>query len=352
MPRQRSWDAQFALRRLGALLTLAIAVAPVAGCGGSSSKSHNNTPGPTQATPAPSVAASPSLAVTGCDSSPTQGTVALALTVAGHGRTVIVHVPAGYTSTEAVPLVLNMHGSGSTASGEEAFTGMDNTADANNFIVAYPQGAISAGSGFDWNVPGQPLIGGAAVPASAPDDIGFLKQLVTILGQRYCIDPTRVYATGFSGGARLASQLGCDASEIFAAIAPVSGLRLPSPCPATRPMAVLSFHGTADPIDPYGGNGQKYWTYSVPTAAQDWAMQDGCLGTPITTSVAPTVSLQTFGGCRDGSSVALYSISGEGHEWPGGPKLSTALVKELGPQSTAIDADNLMWSFFQQHRLS
>ena len=104
--------------------------------------------------------------------------------------------------------------------------------------------------------------------SDAPDDVTFLTDLVGVLEHRYCIDSTQVYATGFSGGARMASQLACDASNVFAAVAPVSGLRRPTPCPASRPVPVIAFHGTADPVDPYNGNGQAYWTYSVPQAAR------------------------------------------------------------------------------------
>jgi poly(3-hydroxybutyrate) depolymerase len=192
------------------------------------------------------------------------GSTTLTLTIGGHSRTVIVHVPKGYSGRTAVALVLNLPGSGTTAADQELFTGMDATADADGFIVAYPQALIAEGNGFDWNVPGEPLIGGRAVPAGAPDDVAFLTQLVGVLEGRYCIAPTRVYATGFSGGARMASQLACDSSGVFAAVAPVSGLRRPTPCPTTRAVPVLSFHGIADPVDPYNGHGQKYWTYSVP----------------------------------------------------------------------------------------
>ena len=125
---------------------------------------------------------------------------------------------------------------------------MNTTADADGFIVAYPQGLIPEGSGFDWNVPGEPLIGGTPVPKDAPNDVAFLTALVGVLEQRYCIDRTRVYATGFSGGARTASQLpACDASGVFAAVAAVSGLQRPSPCPTGRPVPIIAFHGTADP---------------------------------------------------------------------------------------------------------
>ena len=80
------------------------------------------------------------------------GSTTLMLSVSGHTRTVIVHVPSGYSGTSHIPLVLNMHGSGSTAAAQEVFTGMDVTSDKDGFVVAYPQALIPDGSGFDWNV--------------------------------------------------------------------------------------------------------------------------------------------------------------------------------------------------------
>ena len=285
---------------------------------------------------------------TGCGTPGSSST--LTPTLAGHRRVVIVHLPNGYSGAGRVPLVLNMHGSGSTAAEQEAFTGMDATADAEGFIVAYPQALLPDRSGFDWNVPGVSRIGDRPVPKDAANDVDFLTRLVGILEQRYCIDPSRVYATGFSGGARISSQLACDASNTFAAVAPVSGLRHPTPCPATRPVPIIALHGTADPVDPYGGHGQAYWTYSVPQAAADWARQDRC--SPSGTShVGAGFTLVVYDGCGDGSAVELYSITGEGHEWPGGPPLRRKLTRVLGPQSSAVDADTTMWMFFAAHPL-
>ena len=288
-------------------------------------------------------------AVTGCRTAVASGTATLMLSISGRSRTVIVHVPSGYSGATKVPLVLNMHGSGSTAAAHEVFTDMNSTADANGFMVAYPQALIPDGSGFDWNVPGVPLVGGRAVPAGSADDVSFLTQLVRTLEHRYCIDPKRVYATGFSGGARTASQLACDASTVFAAVAPVSGLRRPTPCPANRAVPVVTFHGTADPVDPYAGHGQAYWTYSVPQAAMDWAEQDGCSSTAVTSQPATGVTLTQYGSCRSGASIELYTIAGEGHDWPGGPVLPPSITKLLGPQSQAVSANDRMWAFFATH---
>lgn len=275
----------------------------------------------------------------------------MSVTSGGVHRTVLVHLPSGFTDRSRVALVLNMHGSGSTAAQQEGFTGMDAVADRAGFIVVYPQGAIPSGSGYDWNVPGQRLFGGGAVPASAPDDVAYLTTVISTLQADLCVDASRVYATGFSGGARMASQLGCDLSGVVAAIAPVSGLRLPAPCPSTRPVPVLTLHGTADPVDPYNGNGQAYWTYSVAVAAQRWAAHNGCNATPVQTEPATGAELTTYGGCTGGAAVVLYTMAGEGHEWPGGPTLPARDTDVLGPQSNAVNADTVMWQFFSAHPL-
>ena len=284
--------------------------------------------------------------------SPTRDCDTTGGTLTFEGRPVIVHMPTGASGTKLLPLVLNLHGSASDAVQQELFTGMDATADADGFVVAYPQGAIPLDGGFAWNVPGQPLASGAAVPKGTPSDVAYLKALVTNLESRYCIDATRVYATGFSGGARMSSQLACDLSGTFAAVAPVSGLRFPSPCPSKRPVPVLAFHGTADPVDPYAGHGLAYWTYSVPVAAARWAAHDGCAARPARGGVAGGYTLTQYIGCRGGSSVELVTVDGEGHEWPGGPTMPKRILRELGPQSQAIDANAVIWRFFAAHRLS
>jgi polyhydroxybutyrate depolymerase len=148
----------------------------------------------------------------------------------------------------------------------------------------------------------------------------------------------------------MASQVACDLSTTFAAVAPVSGLRFPSPCPSKRDVPVLAFHGTADAVDPFAGRGLAYWKYGVPTAAARWAAHDGCAAKPVSMA-NPGDAVTTYTGCRQGSAVELYAISGEGHEWPGGPAMPKRITRLLGPQSSAVDADTLIWRFFAAHRL-
>ena len=304
--------------------------------------------GATQVSLSSSSAVSRGAPSSGCGANAQKGSTTLTLELGGHQRTVIVHVPADYNSSRGAPLVLNLHGSGSTAAAQEIFSGMDATSDEGSFIVAYPQGLISSGTGFDWNIPGVPLFGGGNAPRGSANDVAFLTQLVPVLESKYCINPREVFATGMSGGGRMTSQLACDASTIFAAVAPVAGLRLPSPCPATRPVPIVAFHGTADPVDPYEGNGQAYWTYSVPTAAARWAAQDKC-AKRATTEHHSGYTLTSYQGCAGNAIVELYSVTGEGHEWPGGPAMPRRITGLLGPQSNAVNANTVMWAFFSQH---
>jgi polyhydroxybutyrate depolymerase len=147
----------------------------------------------------------------------------------------------------------------------------------------------------------------------------------------------------------MTSQLACDDSGLFAAVAPVSGLRRPKPCPTTRSVPVISFHGSADQVDPFAGHGQKYWTYSVTTAAKDWSTQDHCRSVAHSGPVG--VKMTTYYTCSDGAEVELYVIKGEGHEWPGGPTLPSSITALLGPQSSLVNANALLWAFFQAHPL-
>ena len=303
------------------------------------------------ATTSRATVASAASAPSGCGTS-TPGTTTLSLSVNGATRVVYVHIPLFTGDKTAEPLVLNLHGSGATAVDQSEFSGMNFVSDADNFIVAYPQGLIPDGPGYDWNVPNEPLTGGRSVPANSANDVKFLTQLVTILEGKYCVNPKMVYATGFSGGARMVSQLACDDSKIFAAVAPVSGLRRPTPCPTKRAVPIIAFHGSSDAVDPFNGNGESYWTYSVPTAAKDWAKQDKCSSKVSTSSPATSVTLFAYSGCKGRAAVELYEVSGEGHEWPGGPTMPASLVAELGPQSSAISADKVMWAFFKSHPLS
>jgi polyhydroxybutyrate depolymerase len=281
----------------------------------------------------PTPAAYGASAGTACAGQPRAGSATLTAVYAGRRRLVRVHVPRGYTGHRPLPLIVNLHGSSSTAAKQESLTGLDALADQRDFIVAYPQGGRASGSGYAWNVPGT---GG-----KGPDDVAFLALAVTLLREHYCVDGHRVYAAGFSGGARMLSAYACAGRTTFAAYATVSGMRAPLPCHTGRSVSIIALHGTADGANPYNGHGAAYWTYSVPMAAARWAGYEKCATTPTVTHTAPGVTLTAYQGCRSGGAVQLYTLDGRKHVWP---RLQAGTT---GPGT--IDANDVLWRFFQAH---
>ncbi|AHH99983.1 PHB depolymerase family esterase [Kutzneria viridogrisea] len=266
-------------------------------------------------------------------------------------RNSLLYLPRNFKPATRIPLVLDLHGSGSTPQQQLDRTGIMQTADRNGFAVLAPQGGLLANrgkyrGGYVWNIPGVSLLDGRPVPEDAPDDVAFLEDAITAMNHVLCLDRRRVYVTGFSGGGRMTSQLGCVLSDRIAAIAPVAGLRFPDGCQPLRAEPVISFHGTADEVNPYNGGRGARWKLSVPEVIGQWARVDRCGQLPRVDQVVPLVTRTTFGDCSNGGDVELYTIAGGRHAWPGTP----GWTGPRGPQP-AFEANELMWAFFRQHPL-
>ena len=232
-------------------------------------------------------------------------------------------VPPGYDGHQRLPLVLDLHGSGGTAADQARASGLEALSAGDPFLVA----TLEA-EGGRWNVP---------VQEGRPDDVAYVSDVIDHVAAQLCTDETRVYATGFSGGARMSSLLGCALGSRIAAIAPVSGLRFPAPC-AGRPMPVLTFHGLADPQNPYDGHAAgrgAEWQESVPDALKGWAIRGGCQESVILDDPPGPLSTMRYDGCADGAEVRLIRIDGLGHRWT----------------RDEIDTTAVMWQFFKSHRL-
>jgi polyhydroxybutyrate depolymerase len=267
-------------------------------------------------------------------------------------RTYLVHVPPGLSGP--VPLVVALHGGGGNATATAKMTGLNAEADAGGFIVVYPNGTdrsrplinLIGKPGFlTWNA------GNCCGYAQEHhvDDVGFIRAVVDQLESRYRIDRKRIYATGISNGAMMAYTLGCEASDVFAAVGIVSGIIADSDCKPAYPVAVIDFHGTADQnVAINGGVGSKAFIKDNRPPVQDsidfWVQADGCTAAPQKTRMA-SLEINSYGGCRDGTAVTYYIIEGGGHAWPGGNRLSHL----LDAPSQAINATDVMWKFFAAH---
>jgi polyhydroxybutyrate depolymerase len=256
----------------------------------------------------------------------------------GLDRQYLLYVPKGYDGASPVPLVFDFHGSGSNPEEELQVSGMASAAERHGFVVLLPVAAVPFPlGGFTWNVP---------PGARQPDDVRFARDALRDAEQRVCIDDTRVYAAGFSGGARLASQIACARPDLIAALGAVGGLRAPPLCRAGS-VPIVAFHGSADPINPYAGGGPKYWGYGVEAALRAWIERNDCQAATDTIHVTDEVVKRVHAGCRGDATVVFYSIAGGGHTWPG--SRFPFPEERFGKTTRDIDATTLMVEFFQTH---
>jgi len=267
------------------------------------------------------------------------GTSSHAIWAGGTSRTFLVYRPAALPT--AAPLVVMLHGGfGSAAQAEKSYH-WDTEADRGHFVVAYPDGLDRA-----WNTGG----GCCGVPGrTGADDIGFITAMVSAIERQMPIDPRRVYATGISNGGIMAYTLACH-TAIFAAIGPDSATELGS-CPDPATISVIAIHGTADRNIPYhGGPGDGPANINgpaIPALNAAWRRIDRCPAPAVTTTGVVTSSIAT---CPDGRAVELITITGAGHQWPGGtPSWLAQHLLHLDPPSTALNATAVIWQFFAAH---
>lgn len=264
------------------------------------------------------------------------------VTVPGTGRALLLHMPARYDPARPAPLLVLFHGSGGRGEGILAKSGLIATADAHGFLLAVPDGGVALEGGFAWAIPGVALPSGRTPGAGDADDGAYILATIDWLAAQRCIASDRVYAAGFSGGGRMASWLGCNAANRFAAIAPVVGLRAgrpdphdpahpdPTDCRPTAPMPIITFAGDSDTENPVEGGGSAYWQYPMRAALDRWAGLNGCAATPVRRHITPLLDEERFVHCRRGAEIVARMTIGGTHAWL---------------------ADNeAMWAFLSHHR--
>lgn len=288
----------------------------------------------------------------GCGIKQGPGRQTLTFPSRGANRIALIYVPTTYQSGDPTSLVLDLHGSASD-SGEQMDRGMwERSAEMNRFLTAELQGALPAQpAGWRWNVPG-------VTDPQGPDDEQYISDAVDAIADRFCVDRARVYASGYSGGARMLAQYSCDHPEKLAAVGLVAGIRAgwpkegpngpepdPQTCSPKAPVRLIAFGGLADPINPFADGGAPYWKYGVEKARARWAEIDRCSGAPDVTIVSEEIERITFQGCAPGTAFVYYTIKDGGHVWPGSANFLRQ--PKLGKVTFEINATDIMWDFFK-----
>jgi len=234
--------------------------------------------------------------------------------VNGVRREYIVHVPASIRPGVAAPLLFDFHGFNHSGAGVWKVSGFKALAEKHGFITVYPtglpitiqlRGEVRSGPGWQMQ------------DGADNRDLAFTRAMLAEIESHYCVDRDRIFSTGFSNGAFFSSLLGCTMSDTFAAVAPVGGGPLRSPCRPARPVPVVIHNGKLDDLIPldFAHRGRDQWI-----AANRCGEAGGAADGP---------ACQSAAACPAGGAV-VYCEGDYAHTWP-------------------ADATERIWSFFAAH---
>ena len=211
-----------------------------------------------------------------------------------------------------LPVVLALHGLGVDAAAMSTAADWRGAVAEHEFIAVFPQGIANS-----WN------IGPCCPPANlvGADDTAFLTEVLDQVLARDDTDAARLYMTGFSNGALMTYSYACAHSEMFAAVAPMSGSNVTG-CAPSEPLSLLHQHSDPDLVVPFHGGLALGALVSsapfpdVPGSVAAWAAADGCEPEPERSTEAGGVERWLWSECGGGTRVELVKIPGVGHVWP------------------------------------
>ncbi len=270
--------------------------------------------------------------------------------VDGLTRHFTLYAPENYNGSDALPLVFNFHGFGSSINSQINFTKMYEVADTANFFIVYPAGSqilllpINA-NGIGWNIP---------FIAEAPqDDIAFIRKIINDLDSNidFDIDHGRIYMSGLSNGGEMALYCAMILSDKIASVAAVACQMTDTMMAVLEPLrsvSVLHMQGTEDPYFPVNGNA---FYPPIQSVSSFWSYYNGCDTLPFSYELEDidpednsTVILYQYANCQDNHDVLFYKIIGGGHNWPGQEPNSWS-----GNVNHDINASGEIWNFFRNN---
>jgi len=276
----------------------------------------------------------------------------------------------------AWPLVVLLHGCTHDAESMAEISGMNEVAEANRFLVVYPEQSRAANLMKCWRW---------FHPKHQMRDAGEPSILAAVVDQvrsAYNVDPDRVYVAGLSAGGAMAAILAATYPDIFAAVAVFSGtefkaatslseglavMKRGGPDPVQRGqlafeamrgglerkdrrrMPVIVFHGTADtrvsPINAEQAIAQ--WSKTNACLAAEYSESGFVLAEKVIDGRVPdgyTYQRHIYLEAHDNDRLLMekWLVQGLSHAWSGSPK-SSKYGDPRGPNASAE-----IWRFFDE----
>jgi polyhydroxybutyrate depolymerase len=269
-------------------------------------------------------------------------------------REYVLLKPAVLEDEKSYPLVLALHGGGGDGKRMCRLRGgIQEFATQEGYFVLCPDGFErhwNDGRNIDrWRAHSDDI-----------DDVGFLLELIDLITVQYPIDRERLFVTGMSNGGKMSLRLACEASETFrAAAAVIASLPADLKCEPRQPISIMIMNGTEDPLVPWIGGqvralGQPLGeALSTPETISFWVAENDCETEPAISSLADivlsdqsSIQLDLYADCLSGEQVALYTVAGGGHTWPGGAQYLPKFL--IGQTNQDAHAGKLIWEFFEQ----
>lgn len=256
-------------------------------------------------------------------------------------RTYALYVPTDYDAETPTPLIIALHPAGGDGEDMAEITGFNSVAERENVIVLYPTGPYGYwdyGAGLESWEGITPLL----------DDPGFIAALLEAMKAEFILDATRIYAVGYSNGARMAYRLACELplAAIVTVAATISD-EITTACPPEARVSVMYVHGLNDQVIPWTAKplhiDGKFIAnaLSVVETMTFWALQNQCVQEPEYFNLPDadpedglSVGRVQYTSCEAKTEVVLYGVRGGGHQWR---------------QSPDLDTTEFAWSFMASH---